>query len=239
MRTHLIAALAATTLGVSSLPGHAAEDRSFIDLRLLGTMDGGGFREDAGEAGSISASVDDGLGWGLRGAWEFTPGWHVYGEWGVSNTSLEVRLSDSAGDRLDSEDSDFDMTRASVGFGYTWALGQDWDLYGRVTWDHIEYGDFDTLNLDGLGQVSIGDEDDSGVGATVGARWYGGAWELEAWGRYTQTGELTQDGDGVEFDNDFGGGARAVYHFGQNWSAGADYELADIDTWSAFVRYRF
>jgi hypothetical protein len=239
MRTHVIPALVATTLCVATAPGHAAEGRSYLDLRLLGTMDGGGFREDAGQDGSISASVDDGLGWGIRGAWEFAPRWHVYGDWGVSNTSLKVRLRDGSGAVVESRDSDFDMTRASLGFGYSWPVGQDWDIYGRVTWDYVEYGDFDTIDLTGLGRVSIDDEDDSGVGATVGARWYGGAWELEAWGRYTQVGELTQDGDGVEFDNDFGGGARAVYHFGENWSAGADYELADIDTWSAFVRYRF
>ena len=239
MRTHFFPALVATTPGLTSLPGHAADDRSFLDLRLLGTMDGGGFREDGGDAGSLSGSVDDGLGWGLRGAWEFAPRWHLYGEWGVSNTSLEVKLRDGAGATLQSKDSDFDMTRASFGVGYSWPVGQDWDIYGRVTWDYIEYGDFDDLNLEGLDRVSIGDEDDSGVGATFGARWYGGAWELEGWGRYTQVGELTQDGNDVEFDNDFGGGARAVYHFGDSWSAGADYELADIDTWSAFVRYRF
>ena len=238
MSITLTRGLAVAALGLTSLAAHAAGRDTYLDLRLLGTVDGGGLRQDSTE-GQVAASVDDGLGWGLRGAWEFAPRWHLYGEWGVSNASLDVSVRVGSGNTIASNDADFDMTRASLGLGYAWPAGDDWEIYGRVTWDYIEYGDFDAVDLAGIGRVEIGDEDDNGVGATFGARWFSNAWELEAWGRYTQVGELADDGGSAEFDNDFGGGARAVYHFGQNWSAGADYEFADIDTWSAFVRYRF
>jgi len=52
-------------------------------------------------------------------------------------------------------------------------------------------------------------------------------------------GELVQKDAGVEFDNDLGGGVRAVYNFTDSLSLGVDYELQDIDTWSVVFRYRF
>ncbi|MEJ2522788.1 MAG: outer membrane beta-barrel protein [Gammaproteobacteria bacterium] len=227
----------AALLALAPLGAAADEPFSFIDLRLVGTADGGGFTEDLGPDGSLAGRVDDGLGWGLRGAWEFAPRWHLYGEWGVSNTTLKAELREPGGSRLASGESDFDMTRYALGVGYAWPVGQDWQVYGRVTYDFIEYGDFDAFELDGLGTVNLDDEDDSGVGATAGARWFGERWELDGWLRYTSVGELAQDGDSVGFDNDLGGGVRGLFHVTDRWSLGADYELADIDTWSAFVRF--
>ncbi len=229
----------AALLALAPLVAAADEPFSFIDLRVLGTVDGGGFTDDLGPDGTLSGSVDDGLGWGLRGAWEFAPRWHLYGEWGVSNATLKADLRDAEGAPSASEETDFDMTRYALGVGYSWPVGRDWQVYGRVTYDYIEYGDFDEFDLGSLGTISIDDEDDSGVGATAGARWFGERWELDGWLRYTSVGELAQDGDGVKFDNDLGGGVRALFHFTDSWSLGADYELADIDTWSAFLRYSF
>jgi hypothetical protein len=224
---------------LATLPAQAASERSYLDLRLIGTSDGGEFSQPDGQGGTLDAEVDTGLGWGLRGAWVFAPRWHLYGEWSTSNTTLDITRLDAGGARLATEESDFDLDRIALGVGYHWPLDENWSLYGRLTWDLIEYGDFDRFELEGFGQVVIDDEDDSGLGATFGAQWVTGRWEFDAWGRYTSVGELVQDGAGVEFDNDFGGGARAVYNFTESLSLGADYELQDIDTWSVVFRYRF
>jgi hypothetical protein len=238
MHKHLIRGTAAL-LFLAALPTHAATERSYIDVRLLGTSGGGAFSEPDGQGGTLGAEVDTGLGWGLRGAWAFAPRWHLYGEWGTSNTTLDVTRRDAGGATLATEESDFDLDRISLGVGYSWPMGDNWSIYGRLTWDLVEYGDFDEFELDGFGTVAIDDEDDSGVGATIGAQWVTGDWEFDAWGRYTSVGELVQGGAGVEFDNDFGGGVRAVYNFTDSLSLGADYELQDIDTWSIVFRYRF
>lgn len=238
MHKHLNRGAAALFL-LAALPAHAATERSYLDVRLLGTSGGGAFSAPDGTGGTLESDVDTGLGWGLRGAWAFAPRWHLYGEWGTSNTTLDVTRLDAGGATLATEESDFDLDRISVGVGYSWPLDDGWSVYGRLTWDLVEYGDFDEFELDGFGTVVIDDEDDSGLGATIGAQWVSGAWEFDAWGRYTSVGELAQDGVGVKFDNDFGGGARAVYNFTDSLSLGADYELQDIDTWSIVFRYRF
>jgi len=238
MRNHLNRGLAAL-LFLLALPAPAATERSYLDVRLLGTSGGGTFSETDGQGNVLESEVDTGLGWGIRGAWVVAPRWHLYGEWGTSNTSLDVTGRDAGGATPASVESDFDLDRVSLGAGYHWATANNSSIYARLTWDLVEFGDFDEFELDGFGTVVIDDKDDSGVGATVGAQWVTGQWELDAWGRYTSVGELVRKGDALEFDNDFGGGARVVYNFTDSLSLGADYELQDIDTWSVVFRYRF
>ena len=230
---------AAALLILAALPVQAATERSYFDLRLLGTSGGGDFSEPDGTGGTLGAEVDTGLGWGIRGAWVFAPRWHLYAEWSTSNTTLDVTRRDAGGARLATEESDFDLERIWLGVGYSWPMGNDWSIYGRLTYDLVEYGDFDRFELEGFGTVALDDEDDSGVGATLGAQWVTGDWEFDLWARYTSVGELVQDGAGVEFDNDLGGGVRAVYNLTDSLSLGGDYELQDIDTWSVVFRYRF
>ena len=230
---------AAALLLLAALPAQAATERSYLDLRLLGTSGGGGFRAPDGAGGTLAAKVDTGLGWGVRGAWVFAPRWHLYAEWSTSNTTLDVTRRDAGGATLATEESDFDLDRIALGIGYSWPMGNDWSIYGRLTWDLVEYGDFDRFELAGFGTVAIDDEDDSGVGATLGAQWVTGDWEFDLWARYTSVGELVEKGAGVEFDNDLGGGVRAVYNFTDSLSLGVDYELQAIDTWSVVFRYRF
>ena len=162
---------AAALLLLAALPAQAATERSYLDLRLLGTSGGGGFRAPDGAGGTLAAKVDTGLGWGVRGAWVFAPRWHLYAEWSTSNTTLDVTLRDAGGATLATEESDFDLDRIALGIGYSWPMGNDWSIYGRLTWDLVEYGDFDRFELDGFGTVAIDDADDNGVGATLGAQW--------------------------------------------------------------------
>lgn len=245
MNMHVKPALATLLLWGSILPlAQAAEPPSFVDLRLLGTSGGGAVSTDVvtappGAGGSIVGEVDDGLGWGLRGGLTFASRWQAYAEWGTSNTSLKVTLRDTEGTRLATEDSDFDLERIAVGLGYHHPLSDNWSVFGRLTWDLVEYGDFDEFDLEGFGRVILPDQDDSGVGATLGARWSRDRWDLELWTRYTSVGELVTDERGSRFDNDLGGGARVVYQFTDSLGIGADYELNDIDTWSVVFRYRF
>ena len=238
MNTPLTRTVAAL-LFLAALPTQAETERSYIDLRFLGTSGGGALSEPDNTGGTLGAEVDTGLGWGIRGAWVFARRWHLYAEWSTSNTSLDVTRRDAGGATMATEESDFDLERVWLGVGYSWPIDNGWSIYGRLTWDLIEYGDFDQFELDGFGTVAIDDEDDSSVGATFGAQWVTDNWEFDLWGRYTSVGELVEKGAGVEFDNDFGGGVRAVYNFTDSLSLGADYELQDIDTWSVVFRYRF
>lgn len=230
---------AAALLIFATLQAQADVTRSHLDVRLLGTSGGGAFSEPDGQGGTLDAEVDTGLGWGLRGVWAFAGRWHGYGEWGTSNTTLEATRRSAGGATLATEASDFDLERISLGAGYSWQAGGNWSLFGRLTWDFVEYGDFDEFELAGFGPVVIDDRDGSGIGVTLGAQWATGRWEFDVWGRYSSVGKLVRDGDGVKFDNDFGGGVRGMYNFTDSFSLGADYELREIDTWSVVFRYRF
>lgn len=240
MTFHPKAAATALLVLISALPAAQADSsRSDLDLRLAGTSGGGAIASLDGAPGLLKGEVEDGLGWGVRGRLVFAERWHLYGEWSTSNTSLRVTPTEAPGNSSAGVDSDFDLDRISIGLGYQQPINDEWSWFGRLTWDLMEFGDFDQVVLAESGPVTPVDLDDSGLGATVGVRWDKHDWALSAWARYTAVGEVVADERGNRFDNDLGGGLQLVYQFTDSLGLGVDYELNDIDTWSVIFRYRF
>jgi hypothetical protein len=225
-----------TFLLLMSIGAHAQPAQDFLDLRVAGTAGGGNFKSVSQPGSPLNAIIEDGLGWGLRGAWTFADNWQIYGEWGTSNTVVSLNPQPGT---ITAAESDFDLDRISIGVGYHWPLNGSWSAYSRLTWDWADYGDFDEFDIAGHGRVIINDIKDSGIGATIGVRRSVAHWELESWGRFRSTSKLTQNTGRPGFDSGLGAGLRVVYHLNDSYSLGADYEISAVKTWSVLFRYRF
>ncbi len=128
------------------------------------------------------------------------------------------------------EPDEFDYTtlRAGLGFRVPIGLGRATDLYGEVTYDSInlDFGsfageDFDTNNKD--------------VGAALGIRaMLSDNFEVRAYGRYTNHGDV--DLTSGEFDADGVYGAGIGWQIVRGFSIVADYESGEFGRWSVGFR---
>jgi hypothetical protein len=109
------------------------------------------------EEGTFSLETDNGDGFHIGGAWEVWENLHLFGEY--SQASQDLVLTLTIGGETESVKDDFDVIRYRVGLGYAYPVSDEMSLYGRVSYDYLEF-DFDVDSVD-----------DSGVGAEVGLVW--------------------------------------------------------------------
>lgn len=217
-------------LGVPAAAGAQDLDFNYIELNYVNVdVD---YSESLAEGpDSISLETDSGSGFHLGGAWQAWEDLHVFGEYSQSSQDLEVAAV------LDGEEfsgkGDFDVIRYRVGVGYAFELTDAMQAYGRVSYDSIEFQDFE---LEG---ESLGDLDDDGFGAELGMLWAATpAVHLQAQARYTSVGEL-DDGSGSGFDADLLFGVAGRWHYSERIAVQAGYEAGEISTWNAGVRFAF
>lgn len=112
------------------------------------------------------------------------------------------------------------VTRWSAGVGYNTPMSDTFDLFGRLSYESV---DFDTV---------LGSVDDNGFGASVGARFRAGNQiEVNAAINYV---------DYSDFGDDTGFELGMLYDFTNNWSAGLSAEWSDdVKTYSVGARYFF
>lgn len=176
--------------------------------------------------------TDDDGGFRLAGAWELYRNWHVFGDYSrgkndvdLSGTLLGVPVSSSG---------DFDVVRWRLGAGYGYSINEVLDVYGRLSYDYIE---FDSFDLSGISQSF--DTDDSGIGAELGLRFNPfEPVELYTYARYSDVGDVDL-GSSNQFDDDtlFGFGAR--YSITDMIGVQAGYEIGQINTWAVGARFSF
>jgi opacity protein-like surface antigen len=154
----------------------------------------------------------DGDGFGFKGSTELAPSIHLVSGW----SSLEFK---EAG-------VDLELDTLSIGVGLNWALSDNADLVGGLSYERAKLGS------DFLGE-SVSD---SGFGVSGGIR-----------GRAAESFELNA---GIKY-SDFGGDDMLTYSAGGRWyftpkfAVGADYSKLDFgdgldgDTWVLSVRYDF
>ena len=188
-------------------------------------------------ADSISIESDDDISYDAAGAWQpwmgssntFLSGLHLFAAIGSTENDLEVSVT--TGGVTTSVDGSVDIFRARAGVGYGYDLNEQWNLYGRVTWDYVE---LDDLNLGG---TTADDVDDDGVGFEAGARWLiDDRFELQAYGRYTDVGGLDDDGDA---DDDALFGAAGRWYFADRWAVQLLGEFGDTIYYGGGVRFDF
>ena len=212
---------------------------SYIDLRLSGGFGSGDLNQPLSPTTNALIDVEDGLGWGLRGAWQLAPGWRAYGDWSTLNTGIDVSAVDATNSTSELLESDFDLDRISLGVEHLRALSPALTVYARISWDFIDYGDFDSFDVGNFNDVQIPDSDDNGAGFSVGGLWTTGQWHLEAWLRHSEASHITSKNNTIQAERGLGAGLRSTYDFSDSWSLGEDYEGTDVDSWSVFLRYRF
>lgn len=228
-------ALVATTASVQA----RETDFNYVDARV------GIFDLDYSEslvlgADSISLETDDDVSFDATGAWQpwkgasaWYQGVHLFGALGIAQNDLDGSVT--VGGVTTSASGDFDIFRARGGLGYGYDISDQWNLYGRLTWDYVELDDIS------LGGTDLGDVDDNGVGFEAGARWLvQDNFELQLYGRYTDVGSIANDGgDDFEADDDALIGVEGRWYFADRWALQVNGEFGDSSLYGAGVRFDF
>lgn len=183
---------------------------------------------------STRLATNDDDGFKLGGAWQFYGNWHLFGEYMAGQNDIDLN-ADLLGEEFRSS-GDFDITRYRAGVGYGHPVSEDLSLYGRISYDYIE---FDNVDIDGLDDNDIGNTDDSGLGAEGGVRWMvANPFEVNGYARYTAVGKVDTDRDD-KFDDDLLLGVNGCYFFNDMFGVEAGYEYGEMSTWSLGARLQF
>jgi hypothetical protein len=180
------------------------------------------------EDGAFSLKTDSGGGFHIGGAWEVWETVHLFGEYSQADQDLKGEVTFN-GETVPFKES-FDVIRYRLGIGYAIPFANEMSVYGRVSYDYLEF-DFDG-----------GSVDDDGVGAELGLLWAATPeFHVQPYLRYTSVGEVDSGDEDLSdsFDSDvlFGVGAR--YFFTPNFALQAGYEYGEIKTWNIGARFAF
>lgn len=183
--------------------------------------------------GTFSLETDSDSGFQIGGAWEVWERIHLFGEYSTASQDLTVS------DGTQSVTGDFDVTRYRVGAGYALPISDVMSVYGRMSYDYIEFDDF-SFGGGGGGDVDVsGSTDDSGFGAELGLLWaVMPQLHLQPYVRYTSVGEINPERSDT-FDSDVPVGAQARWFVTENFAVQAGYEYAEIKSWSVGARFAF
>jgi len=196
--------------------------------------------QDAGVSGTqptstpgqtVDANGSDGDGIRFRGsagAWH-----HMYVFLDFASTDIDVTaiVTSPEGETSDPATDEFDFTtiRGGLGVRIPIGLGPATDLYAEVT--------YDSMDLD-LGEFVVDDEWDTSnkdIGGALGVRaMLNDDWELRAYGRYTNHGDV--DLTSGEFDADTVFGVGFGWQIVRGFSIVGDYETGEFSNWSIGFR---
>ena len=200
-------------------------DGNFVDMDV-------DYSESFSEDGdSISFETDNGSGYQVGAAWEIWERWHVFADYTQARQDLKF---DAVFDgEAFSSTGDFDVVRYRIGIGYGFEISDSMLAFARVSFDSIEFQDFE---IDG---EDMGDIDDDGLGAELGMLWaITPQLHLQGQLRYTSVGKL-DDGEGSGFGSDLLYGVSGRWYFSDTFALQAGYEAGEFSTWHAGVRFAF
>lgn len=187
------------------------------DVETSGTVTGTG--------GPFDVETDAGGGGFIGGAWQFGDNVHLFGEYAATGQDLEI----SDGTRT--VGGEFDVVRWRLGVGYAYPLSSATAVYGRLSFDNLEFKDAQVAGFD----LDV-DSDESGVGGEVGMIWAASpSLQLQGHVRYTAVGEVATDG----FDADFLVGLTGRWQFRPSTALVTGYEFGKITTWNLGLRFSF
>lgn len=131
-------------LGITTIPvsASAAEDLDYTYLELdyinLNI-------DQVGDSGSTLDDMDNGGGWGARGALEIAPNWFVFGQYSI--TEADVGFFD---DQNQYYSANTDIHRLDVGAGFHSPVNAATDLVFRVAYTDIDSNGFNFGSSDAL-----------------------------------------------------------------------------------------
>lgn len=229
-RYRMIAVAVVAALGAPVAAGAQDFSFSYLEGGILA-----GFVNDVETSGTLTGNgdpleleTDAGGGGFIGGAWQFGENMHLFGEYASISQDLEVS------DGIETVSGDFDVTRWRVGVGYAHPFSSKIALYGRLSFDNLEFNDVQVagFNLDV-------DADESGVGSEVGMIWAASpAIQVQGHVRYTSVGEVATQGSDA-FDSDILVGLNARWNFRPNIALATGYEFGKITTLNVGIRFSF
>ena len=226
----MIARAVAAALGAPAAA--AAQDFSFNYLEV-GIV--GGFVNDVETSGTITGNggpfeleTDADAGVFIVGAWQFGEYMHLFGEYASLGQELEVS------DGTNTVSGEFDVVRWRIGVGYSYPYSSKVALYGRLSYDNLEFKDAQVAGFD----LAV-DADESGVGGELGMIWAATpAIQLQGHVRYTSVGGVATEGSDA-FESDLLVGLNGRWNFRPNIAFVTGYEYGKITTLNAGVRFSF
>jgi hypothetical protein len=189
---------------------------------------------------SVNLETDSDTSFYATGAWQpyqGSVGWftrmHVFASASTAKNDLDVTVV--GGGVTTSVSGDLEVIQARVGVGYHQPFGENFNVYGRITWDYIELKDID------LGAGSIDDQDESGIGFETGARWlFADSFEAQAYVRWSEDASIDSDSvDELKTDEVLLGGIAGRWYFAQNWALQVSGEFGDTAVYSGGIRFAF
>ena len=203
---------------------------SFLDMSYM--------VQDAGVSGTqptpvpgqtVDVNGTDGAGIRFRGS---AGAWHnMYMFVDFASTDIDVTavVTNPAGEEFPADD-EFDLTtvRAGLGVRLPIGLGPATDLYAEVSYDSmdLDFGSFADEDFD---------TDNQDMGGALGIRaMLNDDWELRAYGRYTNHGDV--DVTSGEFDADTVFGVGFGWQIVRGFSIVGDYETGEFSNWSIGFR---
>lgn len=189
---------------------------------------------------SVNLETDTDTTFYATAAWQpyqGSVGWftrmHVFAAAGTAKNDLDATLI--AGGITTNTSGDLEVIQARVGVGYHQPFGANFNVYGRVTWDYIELKDIE------LGNASVADVDESGVGVETGARWlFADNFEAQAYLRWSEDGSIDGDSvDALKTDDVLLGGIAGRWYFAQNWALQLSGEFGDTAVYGGGIRFTF
>lgn len=113
--------------------------------------------DEVGDSGSLLDDIDNGGGWAASGSYAISPNWFAFSQYSV--TDSDVSFTD---DQSLSFNSNTDINRLDLGFGFHSAISKTTDLVFRVAYTDV---DTDGFNFGGSSDTSLNDlNDDSSDG---------------------------------------------------------------------------
>lgn len=118
--------------------------------------------DEVGDSGSVLDDLDNGGGWGIRGAYELGSNWFLFGQYSVTDADATF---------IDDQNLLFragtDINRLDIGAGFHNPVNSSTDLIVRAAYTDI---DSDGFNFGGTSSNSFGDlNDDSSDGFFIDA----------------------------------------------------------------------
>ncbi|NHA13982.1 outer membrane beta-barrel protein [Thioalkalivibrio sp. XN279] len=228
-RRRMLALAVAVALGAPAAAVAQDLDFNYIEGGFIA-----GFVNDVEESdaftdnGTLDVESDAGGGAFIGGAWEFRENMHLFGDYALTGQELEVR------DGIDTVEGDYDVVRWRLGVGYAYPFSPTMSLYGRLSFDNIEFKDVKVAGFD-----LDADVDDSGIGGEIGMLWAATpALHLQGHVRYTSVGEVVGEGSDA-FDADILLALNGRWYFRPDMALVTGYEFGKITFWNVGVRFAF
>lgn len=232
--------LALVAIMAAASPLYAADiDFNYVDVNAgIYDLD---FDESVSDGvDSVALESDTDTTFSASGAWQpyqGSVGWftrmHVFAFASTAKNDLDAALS--SGSVTTDVSGDLEIIQARVGFGYHQPFGDNFNVYGRITWDYIELKDVD------IGDAEVDDVDESGVGVETGARWLlTDSLELQAYLRWSEdAGVDVKDAETLTTDDVLLGGVAARWYFSNRWAVQVGGEFGDTAVYGGGIRFTF